>query len=877
MRGSNRPVFRAAVALILVTGLFIVASVVVSCAPETQMQTVVVDREVVVEVEKVVTSEVPVEIPVTVEVTREVVVEIEKPVPVEVVVEVEKPVLVETLKEVVVEVEIERVVTREVEKIVEVFVERDSAAKTAVPETTSVVTNETQVAEPVKATSIPTASATPLHTPTPVVPSRIEFTGISSFAGQPSRIEVIFSLRSEDGRALALSAAEAESELRVYERNLQIGGWEEIDYAETGFSIQRAESVDAEVVFVLDFTNSIKEARLADGRTGIDAVLEAFDAALSELPSAHRAGVVEFHDRNVEPSILSKLTTDREALRASVVRFASSGFDSGSSRVWDAVDVGTLLYSGLESNPRTIRALIFLSDGRDTSSRVTREALIRIAEERQVQFYALGLGENDGTENLRDLAAKTGGAYYSAVEITDVKIQLTDLVEDFLNQYRLTYLTERQDGNYETGVSFSRGDLFADMQWGPFSAEHMLSDYTGGTISHDPPTYDPSSGTSTVYVRAHYLPAGIDRIRFDPGFAYGISVDLVPPSDGGLLEDWNLSGPDETGFYEIRGTTPIKRGTSGPLFKMVYNDVWERGTKVDLIFDEAIYVDHWVSWNNRSIYLREPERIAFIAERGTGQYGITFINLDGEELKQVQDRPWDYDPTYHPTLSPDGNRVVFASFRDGSDLELYAMKLDGTGFVRLTDNSDRELNPAWSPDGLRIAYQLEGYGLPWNIYVMNADGSGVVRLTDNESFDTFPAWSPDSDRLAFVSDRDAEPIYNIYVMNADGSDVVRLTEQGSYYYSDPDWSPDGEKLVYVDHSEEGSKLLLMNSDGSDVQQIHQSPEWIGGTVWSLDGTRIAFTTDQGDSNALWVINADGTGLETLLDLEFIIRDPVWVP
>ena len=45
-------------------------------------------------------------------------------------------------------------------------------------------------------------------------------------------------------------------------------------------------------------------------------MLDAFDAALSVLPSAHRVGVVEFHDRNVDPSVLSPLTTDRASIRS---------------------------------------------------------------------------------------------------------------------------------------------------------------------------------------------------------------------------------------------------------------------------------------------------------------------------------------------------------------------------------------------------------------------------------------------------------------------------------------------------------------------------------------------------------------------------------
>ena len=132
---------------------------------------------------------------------------------------------------------------------------------------------------------------------------------------------MVFALRDQDGHAVVLPAETIESGISVLERGPGTNNWEEIDYSETSFFVHTAENIDLEVVFVLDFTNSMFQARLPDGRTGIDAMLEAFDAALAVLPSAHRVGVVEFHDRNIDPSVLSPLTTDRASIRSSVAEF----------------------------------------------------------------------------------------------------------------------------------------------------------------------------------------------------------------------------------------------------------------------------------------------------------------------------------------------------------------------------------------------------------------------------------------------------------------------------------------------------------------------------------------------------------------------------
>src|SRR5215204_1365308 len=60
-------------------------------------------------------------------------------------------------------------------------------------------------------------------------------------------------------------------------------------------------------------------------------------------------------------------------------------------------------------------------------------------------------------------------------------------------------------------------------------------------------------------------------------------------------------------------------------------------------------------------------------------------------------------------------------------------------------------------------------GVDYEIYTMNSNGTGVVRLTNNTAHDREPAWSPDApplpggNKIAFTSDRDGD--YEIYTMN----------------------------------------------------------------------------------------------------------------
>ncbi|HEX8834047.1 MAG TPA: hypothetical protein VF719_07590 [Abditibacteriaceae bacterium] len=131
-------------------------------------------------------------------------------------------------------------------------------------------------------------------------------------------------------------------------------------------------------------------------------------------------------------------------------------------------------------------------------------------------------------------------------------------------------------------------------------------------------------------------------------------------------------------------------------------------------------------------------RILFSSENialGPGRFQIFRIDANGANSTALSDGPSDI----RPAVSPDGQRIVFSSNRDG-DLELYSMTATGAAETRLTNSPGVDIAPAWSRDGKRLLWSSLRNGNS-EIYLSTLNGTTLgepVRLTTNGAVDTAP-------------------------------------------------------------------------------------------------------------------------------------------
>jgi Tol biopolymer transport system component len=194
-------------------------------------------------------------------------------------------------------------------------------------------------------------------------------------------------------------------------------------------------------------------------------------------------------------------------------------------------------------------------------------------------------------------------------------------------------------------------------------------------------------------------------------------------------------------------------------------------------------------------------------------YQLYTARPDGSDLRPLAPAPGSYNA--EGTISRDG-WIVFTSTRDG-DLDLYKMRLDGSGLERLTSTPGYDGGAFFSADGKRIVFrasrprnedELAEYRAllarklvkpgRLEIYTMNADGSDQRQVTQLEAASFAPFFHPDGKRIIFASNV-GDPTgrnFDIYLVNDDGTGLQRITTNPSFD-GFPMFSPDGKKLVFA--------------------------------------------------------------------------------
>jgi len=252
----------------------------------------------------------------------------------------------------------------------------------------------------------------------------------------------------------------------------------------------------------------------------------------------------------------------------------------------------------------------------------------------------------------------------------------------------------------------------------------------------------------------------------------------------------------------------------------------------------------------------DGREIAFVSTRD-GNAGIYLMNADGSAQRRgTRSQANDTAPVW----SPDGHKIAFMCTVASPRLvtEICVVGADGSERRQLTSPAEGDnLYPHWSADS-QIVLCTRSFG-GYSVWALRADGGGESLFLARGAE---AAYSPDGMHVASLG---GDP-RALYVGR-------RRVSNGTPPVDSLAWSPNGGTLAFV----AASDIYDVRADGSDQRRLTRGPGSSLSPDWSADGNQIVFERTRGQQSDVYVVRPDGSGERDLTDGAGKNGGPVWRP
>lgn len=320
--------------------------------------------------------------------------------------------------------------------------------------------------------------------------------------------------------------------------------------------------------------------------------------------------------------------------------------------------------------------------------------------------------------------------------------------------------------------------------------------------------------------------AGTDGVEFNTAICS--SPETVELVEGAEYPHWSRDGQ----FIAFLKRTDL----SGRYW--VASELWimNRRTKRSRRLCKGQFYNPHLSWSLDGSF------IAFEAYDKNDSYVWTFELKSARLTKLVKGDA--------PEWSPTANQIAFRRWEEGGDT-IYRINGDQSGLTSIVrvpvkgrvDSYSYLDAPTWSPDGKKIAIGLDHRHYKSersHIRVHGLDGSTLEDIPTAARQVKEVTWSADGSKLAYVllEHREPDPILDKRLHIVDLNDP---THPQILKHTSPSWSPQGERLVYVERANTMGvqwKVWVLDLQSNKRYPIARTTINLASVKWLPDGKRL---------------------------------------
>jgi Tol biopolymer transport system component len=206
-----------------------------------------------------------------------------------------------------------------------------------------------------------------------------------------------------------------------------------------------------------------------------------------------------------------------------------------------------------------------------------------------------------------------------------------------------------------------------------------------------------------------------------------------------------------------------------------------------------------------SVFATPDGKTLFYDSDRNGNADIWRLAVGDSQLEAMTHDPAD---EFGPSLSPDGRRLAFYSYREGAGRGIILVKpMDGGPVEQVNTSATYGIWPEWKPDGRTLVWQCNSQGKPSQCTaIRDSVGRWHVEARPQDHAN----WSPDGRWTTSRRHSGNAPVDTVWIYAA-GSDQARVL-YGRRSPTEPrieelNWSPDSRSLYFKSHDADGRAMF----------------------------------------------------------------------